>query len=396
MKKTLMAALALFAAGSVWAQTEQNKDITETVEYSTDKYKVETNSFWSNWFISAGLGGQVYLGDHDKQRKFGERISPALDIAVGKWFTPGIGVRLMYSGLNFKGATQAGPDQIYSNGQPIEGKPWDGYWLTEQKVKYINFHADVLFNLSNILCGYNEKRVYNCSPYFGLGIARVTSKPKNTEITGHLGIMNSFRLSSAWDLNLDLRASLTNDQFDGEIGGKGGEGMFGITAGVTYKIKPRGWDRSKTILRVDNSAINALRDELDRANAENARLQRAINESNRQEPAKKVVASNLIVFQIGKSKLSNEARVNLKMMAEAIKASDPNAVYTITGYADAGTGSKKLNERLSKKRAEAVYDCLVNEFGVSASQLRIDYKGGVDNMFYDDPRLSRAAITRSN
>lgn len=208
--------------------------------------------------------------------------------------------------------------------------------------------------------------------------------------------MNSFRLSSAWDLNLDLRGSLTNDQFDGEIGGKGGEGMFALTAGVTYKIKPRGWDRSKTILRVDNSAINALRDELDRANAENARLQRAINESNRQEPAKKVVASNLIVFQIGKSKLSNEARVNLKMMAEAIKASDPNAVYTITGYADAGTGSKKLNERLSKKRAEAVYDCLVNEFGVSASQLRIDYKGGVDNMFYDDPRLSRAAITRSN
>lgn len=394
MKKSFLFA-TLFAASfsPVLAQTEQNKDITETVEYSTDKYKVETNSFWSNWFISAGLGGQVYLGDHDKQRKFGERISPALDIAVGKWFTPGIGVRLMYSGLNFKGATQ---DGAYTNNQPIEGKPWHGYWLTEQKVKYINFHADVLFNLSNILCGYNEKRVYNCSPYFGLGIARVTSKPKNTEITGHLGIMNSFRLSSAWDLNLDLRGSLTNDQFDGEIGGSGGEGMFALTAGVTYKIKPRGWDRSKTILRVDNSAINALRDELDRANAENARLQRAINESNRQEPAKKVVASNLIVFQIGKSKLSNEARVNLKMMAEAIKASDPNAVYTITGYADAGTGSKKLNERLSKKRAEAVYDCLVNEFGVSASQLRIDYKGGVDNMFYDDPRLSRAAITRSN
>lgn len=394
MKKSFLFA-ALFAASfsPVLAQTEQNKDITETVEYSTDKYKVETNSFWSNWFISAGLGGQVYLGDHDKQRKFGERISPALDIAVGKWFTPGIGVRLMYSGLNFKGATQNG---AYTNNQPIEGKPWHGYWLTEQKVKYINFHADVLFNLSNILCGYNEKRVYNCSPYFGLGIARVTSTPKNSEITGHLGIMNSFRLSSAWDLNLDLRGSLTNDQFDGEIGGKGGEGMFALTAGVTYKIKPRGWDRSKTILRVDNSAINALRDELDRANAENARLQRAINESNRQEPAKKVVASNLIVFQIGKSKLSNEARVNLKMMAEAIKASDPNTVYTITGYADAGTGSKKLNERLSKKRAEAVYDCLVNEFGVSASQLRIDYKGGVDNMFYDDPRLSRAAITRSN
>jgi len=109
----------------------------------------------------------------------------------------------------------------------------------------------------------------------------------------------------------------------------------------------------------------------------------------------KTVASNLVIFRIGKSKLSNEARANLGLLAEAIKAADSKAVYTITGYADAGTGSKKLNERLSKKRAEAVYDCLVNEFGVSASQLRVDYKGGVDNMFYDDPRLSRAVITRA-
>lgn len=81
-------------------------------------------------------------------------------------------------------------------------------------------------------------------------------------------------------------------------------------------------------------------------------------------------------------------------MAEVIKKSDANTVYTITGYADKGTGSKKINERLSKERAQAVYDCLVKEFGVSESQLRIDYKGGVDNMFYDDPRLSRAVITR--
>lgn len=36
----------------------------------------------------------------------------------------------------------------------------------------------------------------------------------------------------------------------------------------------------------------------------------------------------------------------------------------------------------------------MNEFDVSEKQLRIDYKGGVENMFYNDPRLSRAVITR--
>ena len=40
-------------------------------------------------------------------------------------------------------------------------------------------------------------------------------------------------------------------------------------------------------------------------------------------------------------------------------------------------------------------DCLVKEFGVNSSQLKVEYKGGVDNMFYDDPRMSRAVITTS-
>ena len=62
-KKTFAAAIALaLVAGSAYAQTEQqSEDITEEVIYSNDKYKVETNRFWSNWFISAGAGGQVYL-----------------------------------------------------------------------------------------------------------------------------------------------------------------------------------------------------------------------------------------------------------------------------------------------------------------------------------------------
>ena len=109
---------------------------------------------------------------------------------------------------------------------------------------------------------------------------------------------------------------------------------------------------------------------------------------------KKIAAANLVIFQINKTKLSNEARANLGLLAEIIKSGDPDAVYTITGYADAGTGNRKGNERLSRERAENVYDCLVNEFGVSEKQLRIDYKGGVENMFYNDPRLSRAVITR--
>ena len=393
-KKCFLAAAVLAVAGPVCAQdanTVNSEGYTETVEYSNDKYKVETNRFWSNWFISVGAGPQVLFSDHDKQMKFGERISPALDIAVGKWFTPGIGVRFMYSGLSLDGATQNGS---HSDGTHISGKPWEGYWLTNQDINFYHFHFDALFNFSNLLFGYNEKRIWNCIPYGGLGVIKATNSPTHTDIAASFGILNTFRLSPAWDLNLDIRGTLVSDEFDGEVGKRGGEGLLAATVGFTYKFKKRGWDRPKTVIRTNVREIEDLNRQLADMQAENERLKKALAE---QKPAReivnKVVARNLVIFRIGRSDLSNEARANLGLLAEAIKKGDSDAVYTITGYADAGTGSKRVNERLSKERAEAVYDCLVNEFGVSGSQLRVDHKGGVGNMFYDDPRLSRAVIT---
>lgn len=394
----MLAALAMAASCTAWAQetqTVQNGDFTETVEYSTDKFKVETNRFWSNWFVSAGGGVNLYFGDHDKQVKFGKRLAPAVDVAIGKWFTPGIGVRFAYSGLSVKGATQTG---IHSTGEEVPGKGGYGYWLTKQKFNFFNFHLDAMFNVSNLLFGYNPNRVYSLSPYVGLGVMKTNDTPKATEIAGHFGLLNSFRLCDALDLNLDIRGTLVSDAFDGEAYGRGGEGMLSATVGLTYKFKKRGWDKAKTVVRIDNRAINALRQQLSDAEAENDRLKRALAEGNRQK-AKEIVtkaSANLVTFPIGKATLSNEARANLSLLAEAIKSGDGNVVYTITGYADAGTGSKRINERLSKRRAEAVRDCLVKEFGVSESQLRVDHKGGVDNMFYDDPRLSRAVITKAN
>ena len=47
----------------------------------------------------------------------------------------------------------------------------------------------------------------------------------------------------------------------------------------------------------------------------------------------------------------------------------------ITGYADVETGNPAYNLKLSQRRAEAVRDMLVNDFGVDSSRLRIDYKG---------------------
>lgn len=400
MKKLILS--MVLAAGISPLPAQTSADTEEVVEYSDNKYKVETNTFWHNWFISVGAGGQVYFGDHDRQCDFGDRLAPALDIAVGKWFTPGIGVRLMYSGLQQRGATKHPGDKYedsaHGTGDPVQGGGAP-HWLEKQKFNMGNIHADVLFNFSNLFCGYNPKRVWNCSPYAGLGWARVYDSPSAKEVSANVGVFNSFRLSDALDLNLDVRGMFVNDRFDGEGGGRFGEGNLSATIGLTYKFKNRGWGRSKTVTRYvyNYGDLEGMRSKLNDMSAENERLKKALADGDRQKAqtiVKKIAAANLVIFQINKTKLSNEARANLGLLAEIIKSGDPDAVYTITGYADSGTGNRKGNERLSKERAENVYDCLVNEFDVSEKQLRIDYKGGVENMFYNDPRLSRAVITR--
>jgi hypothetical protein len=104
---------------------------------------------------------------------------------VGKWFTPGIGLRIGYSGLKVKGATKHPNDPNYESshgtGEPVDGGQAPHY-LEKQKFDMANFHADVLFNFSNLFFGYNPERVWNSSPYVGLGWARVWKSPSAKEV----------------------------------------------------------------------------------------------------------------------------------------------------------------------------------------------------------------------
>lgn len=236
MKKYMfLTALLVGAATTVFAQTTET--VTEAKKEPVKKetsVELEKGSFWSNTFVSVGLGGQVLFGDHDKQMKFGDRIAPALDIAVGKWLTPYVGVRLMYSGWALNGA-----QQDWTVPGTIGNDPT--MHLVPQDIKYFNLHGDLMVNVSNIFFGYNPERIWNCSPYLGMGWVLNYTGKQSHEFAGILGIHNTFRLSEAWDLNLDVRAAAMNDAIDGEVGGHGEDGILSATIGATYKFKPRGW-----------------------------------------------------------------------------------------------------------------------------------------------------------
>lgn len=398
--------LGLTMCTSAFAQ--QNTVTTTTVEESQDKHKVETNYFFDNWFVGAGGGTNLYFGTNDSKLSLSKRLGSTFNVYAGKWFTPGIGLRL-------------GVDLSQSNGLTLNNSNWyeqyyntgetyvkDGVTYYKQKIKYGNLNAQAMFNLSNLLAGYNPYRFYNIIPYAGLGLMWSTNKGGSHEhelaVIG--GILNTFRLNDAVNLTFDLKGGLFNEQFSHkrviDINQSGARDFtLAASVGVVYKFKRRGWGRSKTItntIKYSDEELKVLRDrvnELEKANrdlAEQAANGTTVVDTRIEKNIQSMPL--LITFPINKSTVSNDARVNLGFLAKVIKE-NPGSVFTITGYADKGTGTKTINERLSRARANAVYDTLVGEFGVSSSQLRTSSEGGVDDMYYDDPRLSRAVITKA-
>ena len=200
----------------------------DVMEVPVDKYKVETNHFFDNWFFSVGGGAQVLFGDQSDLGKFKKRIAPALQISIGKWFTPGLGLRLQYSGLQSKSFSSE--PSAYSKPHMLS----EGYY--QDKFNYMNLHGDILFNVSNMIAGYNEDRIYDFVPFVGFGFAHSYDAPRRNSLAFNFGIINTFHLASAWDLNLELYGMGTENKFDGKTTSKGPDFMAGATVGITYKF----------------------------------------------------------------------------------------------------------------------------------------------------------------
>ena len=404
----LFGAVSMASAQEVTSTTEETNS-----EEITNHRRYEVGTFNDNWSIGAGGGVNVYFGENDGVMKFGHRLAPAAELYVAKWFTPAFGMRIHFGGLQAKGLTHQiksdyfGPGPINSTGEVYDA----GQKVEVQRIGYYAAHADFLLNFVNLFGGYKQ-RVYNISGYFGIGVAHsaphasvVTNPVSNTRLSGRLGLLNTFRLCDALDLNIDIRGNLVPQDFEGEVWKrKNGlefresDGIASATIGLAYKFNPRGWVQGKTIYKtrtmttkiVDDAALAALK-------ADNEALQRALAsaEANAVENVIRELhhmPGYLVTFDINKSKIQNKDRVNLGKIAEALKDTDDSVILLLTGYADEGTGTVKINERLSRERAGAVYNCLVNEFGIKPEKLETDYKGGVENMFYDDAILSRSVV----
>ena len=345
----------------------------ETTTDPVQKYSVATNSFWSNWFIQVGADWNAYYSNEEHGQGLshspfkGFRAVPGFSVAVGKWFTPGLGLRTKFQGVWGR--------QVYD-----DVKHTRHMWTLNE---------NVLFNLSNMLYGYNPERVWNFVPFLGGGINRNCSD-NNYAMNLSFGILNTFRVSNKVGINFELGWNYAEEDFDGISAGKGSRVWEGkdnrlyAEVGLTFNLGKATWEKTPdvdAIKALSQSQIDVLNAQLNDANSENARLKNLLAEKKNEAPASVKNYSNApmsVFFNINKAKVaSRKDLVNVKGLADYAKENNVNLV--VTGYADSATGSAAYNQKLSERRAETVANELV-KMGVSRDQITTEGKGGVKDL----------------
>ena len=392
-------AVTLTASPAANAQENGNRDMDGKIV----RGPYETNRFGDNWFIGAGGGINLFWNEG-----YNVKLGTSIDANFGKWFTPGVGMRIGYQGINA---------QAWSGEAGILGSSLDSEknkYL--QKFGYMYFHGDFLWNASDAIGGYKETRFWDLVPYAHAGFFRSYGL-KNTnfsdnEFAAGAGLLHLLRLTDRLDLIIDMRATVVNGKV---IDNSGIAVLPTVTAGLAVDLGWPNFVRTSTIvgaIEVANLEKTAILEgaiaALEIANAsledQNAKLGKA-NKKLTQENAqlKKVpqieetdffegMTPAAIYFNIGQTKLDEKEMQHLDFLAKNLIAKadqETDILITVMGSADGNTGTLRRNQHLSEARGKYVFDILTTKYGIAPERLVI--KSEVVQKAAK-PELSRAVI----
>lgn len=182
------------------------------------------------WFVQMG-------GDWTIQKPYGHPASEmikngssfGIDAAVGKRFTHEMGVRMKASWGN--GIIDSRADWLAPFNNPGEN---------HRKGGFLSVVGDIMFDLHNVIGGYNAERIWNAGLFLRGGGVYNFGVDKGSPLIG-LGWSNQFRLSDKWGMYADVAYNGVSSGFSMDPStatgvGSGSNMYFTVDVGVTYNI----------------------------------------------------------------------------------------------------------------------------------------------------------------
>ena len=331
----------------------------------TDKDGTEY-TFKKHAFLDLQGGAQYTLGE----AKFGDLISPNVQLGIGYQFTPVFGMRLQANGWQSKGG-------------------WNGYKATKDgtpytadyKFKYVAPGLDFMFNLSNLFCGWNPNRVLNVTAFAGAGaniawdndeVNELAATMKNTSAYnleylwdgtkvrpyGRAGIDLEFKVSKSVSIMLEGNANITTDKYNSKKAGNA-DWYFNALAGLRINLG-KSHTKTEPVKEAPVPVQEYVKPE--------PKPQPKVEEKKVEEIRRDVF------FVINSNKIASDEESKIKEVVDFLNA-NPDAKVVVTGYADAGTGNDRINDAISAKRAAAVVKALKEKYGIEESRITEDSKG---------------------
>ena len=372
--KSKLVILSLMLAGIATVATAQTKS----------RYYAESAK--DNYFVSVGVGGQKIVNPNASDNP----VTPAFNISVGKLINPVWGVRGMVSGFNQKLYTD------YKVNDP-------SFTAQEMKQNVVTLRVEGLFNLSSAFAGYNPDRKFEAYAFMGPALQLAKAEIGEDDgmkalISGSLGLGAAYNINSNWALNLEVRGEVAESAF-GDCSETVANGLVGATVGATYYFGGKNFVKvtNEALLVAANGDIKKYKELLAAEQTSHAATKEELAKEKAKAPVEVVkevevayAGPRAIFFTISSAKIDAKGMVNINLAADIMKA-NPDVKYVVNGYADKATGSAKTNQRISDKRAEAVYNALIKA-GVSESQIEWKGLGGQANMYDNSRALTRVVV----
>ena len=330
--------------------------------------------FNPHWYVQVQpLGAQYTLGEAD----FSKLLSYNVQGAVGYNFSKILGARLALNAWQSKAGISNG--KFCMVGDNIFRDTWA--W------KYVAPSLDLTVNLTN-LAGFNPKRFFNLSAFVGGGVnfafgnddaqavkaayAKVVNFKGNenmdylwdgskARLFGQAGLIGDFRLTDALSLVLEANANVLGDKYNSKKAGNA-DWYFNALAGLKINL---GKTYTEKFTPAPEPQIQYVEKVVEKIVEVPAKVEAA--------PAIEPIRRD-IFFTINSFKITATEEQKVKDIVDYMQKY-PNSKVTVTGYADAGTGNDRINDRLAAQRADAVVKALKTQYGISADRITYESKG---------------------